>query len=53
MSKQKKMDFFLKNPKVSVNTTAEEPTSTTRDVISLELQWKKMITLIALFAWKF
>jgi hypothetical protein len=42
MSKQKKLDFFLKNPNISVITTAEEPTSSTSDVTSsLEPKPKK------------
>ncbi|XP_060869147.1 SCAN domain-containing protein 3-like [Metopolophium dirhodum] len=42
MSKQKKLDFFLKNPNTSVITTAEEPTPSTSDVTSsLEPKPKK------------
>jgi len=42
MSKQKKLDFFLKNPNTSAITTAEEPTPSTSDVMSsLELKRKK------------
>jgi hypothetical protein len=42
MSKQKKLDFILKNPNTSVITTAEEPTPSTSDVTSsLEPKRKK------------
>jgi len=34
MSKQKKLDLFLKHPNISVINTAEEPTPSTSDVTS-------------------